>query len=105
MVLGIFKTVLRLRDRHVFMGQSLKVSNVFNTLTLEQIFWKTNTFFKKLEYRFLAETTMTEKNIISIQNCCQKPMLREREWRIQNALITKSGILSVFSFLENLFQF
>ena len=30
--------------------------NVFNTLTLKQIFWKTKTLFKKLEYRFLVET-------------------------------------------------
>ena len=38
----------------------MKVSNVFNTLTLKQIFWKTKTFFKKLEYRFLVETTEIE---------------------------------------------
>ena len=38
----------------------LKVSNVFNTLTLKQIFWKTKTFFKKLEYRFLVEATKIE---------------------------------------------
>ena len=35
----------------------MKVSNVFNTLTLKQIFWKTKTFFKKLRYRFLVEST------------------------------------------------
>ena len=29
--------------------------NVFNTLTLKQIFWKTKSFFKKLEYLFLVE--------------------------------------------------
>ena len=34
-VLGIFKIAFRLRDRHVFMWQSVKVSNVFNTLTLK----------------------------------------------------------------------
>ena len=38
----------------------MKASNVFNTLTLKQIFWKRNTFFKKLEYRFLVETTKIE---------------------------------------------
>ena len=42
------------------MWQSVKVLNVFNTLTLIQIFWKTKTFFKKLEYRFLVETTKIE---------------------------------------------
>ena len=60
MVLGILKIAFRLRDRHAFMWQSGKVSNVFNTLTLKQIFWKTKTFFKKLEYRFLVETTKIE---------------------------------------------
>ena len=38
----------------------MKVLNVFNTLTLIQIFWKTKTFFKKPEYRVLVETTTTE---------------------------------------------
>ena len=42
------------------MRQSVKFSNVFNTLTLKQIFWKMKTFFKKLEYRFLVETTEIE---------------------------------------------
>ena len=42
------------------MGQSVEILNVFNTLTLKQIFWKTKTFFKKLEYCFLVESTRTE---------------------------------------------
>ena len=32
MVLGILKMALRLRDWHVFMWQTVKVSNVFNSL-------------------------------------------------------------------------
>ena len=51
---------LSLRDRHVCMRQPVKVSNVFNTLTLKQIFWKARTFFKKLEYGFLVETNEIE---------------------------------------------
>ena len=42
---------------------SLDVLNVLNTLTLKQIFWKTKTFFKKLEYRFLVESTNVENTI------------------------------------------
>ena len=42
------------------MWQSVKVSNVFNTLTLKQIFWKTKTIFQKLEYSFLVESTKIE---------------------------------------------
>ena len=29
--------------------------NVFNTVTLDKIFWITKTFFKKLKYSFLVE--------------------------------------------------
>ena len=35
--------------------------NVFNTSTLQQIFLKTNGFFKKMEYHFLAESTKIGK--------------------------------------------
>ena len=42
------------------MWQSVKILNVFNGLTLKQIFRKMKTFFKKLEYRFLVERTKIE---------------------------------------------
>ena len=57
MVLGIFKIALRLRDRHVFMQQFLEILNVFNAAIGKQIFWKTKSFLKKLEYCFLVEST------------------------------------------------
>ena len=38
----------------------MKVSHVFDTLTLKQIFWKMKNFFKKLEYRFLVKTNKIE---------------------------------------------
>ena len=48
-ILGIFKiTLLDLRDQHVFVTIS------------ENIFWKTKTFFKKLEYCFLVKSTKIE---------------------------------------------
>ena len=49
-----------MRDRHVFMWQSLEVWNVFNTLTLKSIFLKTKIFFKKLDYHFSVESTRIE---------------------------------------------
>ena len=49
-----------MRDRHAFMGQSVKILNVFNTLTLKHVFWKTKVFFKKLEYLFLVESSEFE---------------------------------------------
>ena len=42
------------------MRQSVETLNVFNTLTLKQIFWKRKTFFQKLKYRFLVESTKIE---------------------------------------------
>ena len=45
------------------MCQSLEILNVFCTLNLKQIFSKTQTRFKKLEYRFLVEGTKIENAI------------------------------------------
>ena len=88
------------------------------------------TFFKKLKYRLLVETTKIEntsfpfktalsetnvktnrmaikfifcgKSIVVIKmdllqrvEFCQKPMLRQIEWQLQNGPITKSGVLPV----------
>ena len=50
------------------MQQSVKILNVFNTLNLKQIFWKTKTFFKKLEYRFWVESTKIENASFSYKN-------------------------------------
>ena len=106
MVLGIFKIALRLRDRHVFIWQLVKISNVFNTLTLKQIFWKTKTFFKKLEYRFLVETTKIENTSFPF-----KTALSEANVYTNRTATTKSTFHKDWSFarnylifLENLFQ-
>ena len=37
---------------------------VFNTLPLKWIFWKTKTFFKKMEYQFLVESTKIENALV-----------------------------------------
>ena len=42
------------------MWQSVEILNVFNTLTLKQIFWKTKKNFRKLEYGFLFENPKIE---------------------------------------------
>ena len=45
------------------MWQSLEILDVFNILTLKQIFWKTKTFAKKLQNCFLFENTKPENAI------------------------------------------
>ena len=81
-----------MRDRYVFAWQSMKISNVSNTLTLKQIFWRTKTFFKNLENYFLVKTTNIETNSKLV---CQRPMLKQIEWWLQNGPIIMSGVLPV----------
>ena len=71
----------------------MQVSNVYNTLTLKQIFWRTKTFFKKLEYRFLVEATKIEITPFPFKTALSGANVKE--WRLQNGPITKSGVLPV----------
>ena len=73
MALGIPKITLRLRDRHIFMWQSLESLNMLITLTLKQVFWKMKTFLKKLEYHFLAETTTIENTTFPYKTTLSEP--------------------------------
>ena len=100
-MLGIFKIALRLREQHAFLWQSLKIFERFQYFNFETNFLKTETFFKKLEYCFLAEITKTE-NYTKLP--CQKLILIE--WGLQNGPITKKGVLPVthFSVWKTLFQ-
>ena len=89
------------------MWQSVKVLNVFNTLTLIQIFCKTKTFFKKLEYRFLVESTKIKSASFPF-----KTALSEANVKTNKIATTKwtyheewSFASSCFIFLENLLHF
>ena len=89
------------------MWQTVKILNVFNTLTLKQIFWKTKTFFKKLEYRFLVESTKIEnasfpyKTAISEANVKTNRMVTTK-WAYHRE---RSFASNIFIFLKVLFQF
>ena len=95
MVLRIFKIVLCLRDRRVFMWQSVKILNVFNSLTLKKIFWKRKTFFKRLEYRFLVEGTKTETTSFLHKTVISETNVKTYRMVIKNRPITKNGVLAV----------
>ena len=102
----MFKIALRLRDWYVFMWQSVNISNDFSTLTLKQIFWKTKTFSKKLEYRFLVESTkignasFSYKTAISEANVKKNKMVSTK-WASHKE---RSFSDNYFSFLKILFQ-
>ena len=89
------------------MWQSLKILNVFNTLTLKQIFWKTKPFFKKLEYRFLVAGSKIEnasfpyKIAISEANVKTNRMM-VKKWTYHK---DRSFASNCIIFLKILFQF
>ena len=68
------------------MWQSVETLNVFSTLILKQIFWKTKTFFEILEYCFLVESSKTENASMSEANAETNKM------KSRNGSITKKGI-------------
>ena len=88
------------------MLQSVKVSNVFNTLTFKQIFWKTKTFFKKLEYHFLFETTKTENTTFPFKTALSEANVKTNRMATTKWTYHKdwSFASNYFVFLENLFQ-
>ena len=85
----------------------MDILNVFNTLTLKQIFCKTEIFFKKFEYCFLVESTKIEnasfpyETAVSEANVKANRMVRTKwthheEWTFAS---------NYFIFLKILFQF
>ena len=100
MVLGIFKIALRMRDRMFLCDNKWKFESVFNTLTLIQIFWKTKTFLKKLEYSFLVETTKIENTSFPF-----KTALSEANVKTNRKTIPKWTYHKEWSFASNCFIF
>ena len=96
-VLGVFKIALHLRDRYVFMWQSADILDVFSTLNLKQIFWKTKTFFKKLKYSFLVESTKIGNASFPYKITISESNVKQILWGVQNGPITKNGVLPVTS--------
>ena len=80
---------------YVFMWQSLEVLNVFNTLTLKQISGKRKAFPKNWSTVFKLKPLRLKTHHFHTKMLCQKPMLRQTEWRLQNEPTTKNGVLPV----------
>ena len=77
------------------MWQSVEILNVFSTLTLKQIFWQTKNFFKKLEYRFLVESTKIENASFSYKTTILEANIKTKKCWVQNRPTTKNGVLPV----------
>ena len=81
------------------MWQSVKTfSIVFNSLTLKQIFWKTKTIFKKLEYSFSVESA-------KIQNASFPYKFATSNVKTNKMVTTKLTYHKERSFASNYFIF
>ena len=79
----------------------MEILNVFNTLT--KIFWKMKTFFKKLEYRFLDESTKIENASFSYKTVISEVIVKtNRMVSTKWTYYRKWSMVSNYSFL---FQF
>ena len=81
--------------------------NVFNTLTLKQIFWKTKAFFKKLEYHFLIESTKIEDTSFPYKTVMPEANAKTNRMMSTNWIYHKerSFASNYFIYLKILFQF
>ena len=62
------------------------------------MFWKTKTFFKKLEYLFLVVTAKIKNTSFLFKTALSEANVKTMaviEWRLRNGPITKSGVLPV----------
>ena len=97
------------------MWQPQGILNFFNTLNLKQIFWKTKTLFKNLEYcfliestkienatfpysiaRFLIESTKIENATFPYNIALSEVNVKTNKMVVQNGPITNNGVLPVF---------
>ena len=89
------------------MWQSMEILDGFNTLTSIQIFSKTETFFKKLEYYFLVESTKIENTSFLVKSPMSGVNVKTNRVATKNWPITKSGVflVTVSFFLKICFSF
>ena len=89
------------------MWQSLNILSVFNTLTLKQIFWKTKTFFEKLEQSFLVESTKIENASFPYKTAVSEANVKANKMVTTKCTYQKERSFAdnYFIFLKILFQF
>ena len=59
------------------------------------MFWKTKTFFKKLEYRLLVETTKIENTSFPLKTTLSEANVKTNRMTTTKWTFTKSGLLPV----------
>ena len=82
------------------MWKLVEILNVFNTLTLKEIFMKMKNFFKKLEYRYLVGNTKIENVSFPL-----KITISEANVKTNRMVSTKWTYHEKRSFVSNYFIF
>ena len=72
---------------------------VFNSLTLQQIFCITKTFFKKLEYHFLVESTNIKNASFPYKTAMSEANVKINRMGSTKGPIKKNGVLPVTTLL------
>ena len=80
-------------DWHVFIFIITGNFERFQHIKFETSFLETTNFKKKLETIFYLKVLRIKKQQFDTKQLCQKPMLRQTEYAIQNGPITKNGVL------------
>ena len=80
------------------------ILNVFTTLSLKLIFWKTKAFFKKLEYRFLVQNTKIESAIFPHKTALPEANVKTNRMGSTKCTYHKGRIFASNYFLKILFQ-
>ena len=57
----------------------MEILNVFNTFILQQIFWKTKAFLKKLECCILVECTKIENASFPYKTAISEPNVKDAQ--------------------------
>ena len=73
--------------------------NVFNTLTLNQVFCRTKTFFKKIGKHFLAVSTKIENATCPYKTAAPEAKIRPIKWEVQNFPLTRKRVFLVATLL------
>ena len=83
----------------------MEILSDFNILFLKQIFWKTKTFFKKLEYRFLVESAKIENVLFPYKTAISEANVKTNRMTICTYHKERSFVSNYFISLKILFQF
>ena len=75
-----------------------KFCKPFNTLTLKQIFWKTQALFSNLEYHFLVETTKTENATIPYKTALSEANVKTKKGEYEMDLSQRTEFYQFYFF-------